>query len=64
MPLTIKRKAQRQMQEDFPQGEKILVPFTYETKKSGIGRQENIPGSGMRGNCPWKRKKKTVSSSL
>ena len=27
-------------QEDFPQGEKILVPFTYETKKSGIGRQE------------------------
>ena len=27
-------------QENFPQGEKILVPFTYETKKSGIGRQE------------------------
>lgn len=26
--------------KEFPQGEKILVPFTYETEKSGIGRQE------------------------
>ena len=27
-------------QKAFPQGEKIQVPFTYETEKSGIGRQE------------------------
>ena len=46
-------------QENFPQREKILVPFTYETKKAVLAARRNIPESGMKENCPWKRKKKS-----
>lgn len=42
-------------QEAFPQGEKILVPFTYETEKSGIGRQEPHSRIWYRRSFFWKK---------
>lgn len=40
-------------QEKFPEREKIQVPFTYETPKSGIGRQERC-------NQVWYRRKTSL----
>ena len=34
------RGERERWQEDFPKMEKILVPFAYETEKSGINCQE------------------------